>query len=44
MLKKFVVLVFLLLFLPVAAFAESETALTILYTGDTWGNVTPRRR
>lgn len=41
MLKKFVALVFLLLFLGVASLTEASATLTILYTGDTRGNINP---
>ena len=40
MLKKFVVFVSLLLFVP--SFTQGKTTLTILYTGDTRGNINPR--
>jgi hypothetical protein len=41
MLKKFVVLVFMLFFLALTSFTEAKTTLTILYTGSVRGTIAP---
>ena len=42
MLKKLVIL-FLLILVPMPCFAGGDTALTILYTGETQATINPRR-